>query len=179
MAEPNNDPNSTPRNVSVEQFNELSQKVDSLAGLPDQLKGLNDTIKGLSANNQPTPPAPKQDPEPPTPKEPTELGGFTLDQIQAMAAENKANAEKSRQTALESAAKENGITLDDSLSAMILNSSKTPEDIATNVKSLAGLKTPEQPNPDPGFNPDSDHTSKGAFNEALTASFGKNNKGNE
>ncbi|WP_203642952.1 hypothetical protein [Levilactobacillus andaensis] len=177
MGESNQDP--APKNVSAEQFNALSQKVDSLAGLPEQLKGLTDTIKGLTATSQPTPPAPKQDPEPPTPKEPTELGGFTLDQIQAMAAENKANAEKSRQTALESAAKENGITLDDSLSAMILNSSKTPEDIATNIKSLAGLKTSEQPNPDPGFNPDSNHTSKGAFNEALTASFGENNKEKE
>lgn len=173
MGEQNQD--SAPKNVSAEQFNALSQKVDSLAGLPEQLKSLNETIKGLSANSRPAP-APKKDPEPPASKEPTELGGFTLEQIQAMAAENKANAEKSRQTALESAAKESGITLDDSLSAMILNSSKTPEDIATNVKSLAGLKTSEQPNPDPGFNPDSEHTAQGVFEEALNASFGKTNK---
>lgn len=156
----------TPRNVSVEQFNELEGKVDKFSGLLEKL-----------VNSQPaTPPTPKRDPEPPTPKEPTELGGFNLEQIQAMAAENKARAEQDRQTALTTAAKENGIKLDDSLSAMVLNSSKTPDDIAANIKSLAGLKTSAQPNTDPGFSPDGKHTAQGVFGDALADTFGKNNK---
>lgn len=156
----------TPRNVSVEQFNALEGKVDKFNGLLEKL-----------VNSQPaTPPTPKQDPEPPTPEEPKELGGFNLEQIQAMAAENKARTEQDRQTALTAAAKENGIELDDSLSAMILNSSKTTDDIAANIKSLAGLKTSTPPNTDPGFSPDGDHTAQGVFGDALAASFGKTTK---
>lgn len=172
MPEPNTDPNA-PRNVSVDQFNALSQKVDGLAGLPAQLKGLTDTINGFVTNSQATPPAPKQTPEPPTPKEPTELGGFTLEQIQAMAAERKERTEQDRQTALTTAAKENGIELDDSLSAMILGSSKTTDDITANVKSLAGLKTTSQPNTDPGFNADDSKTAAGMFEGVMDDTFGK------
>lgn len=157
-----------PRNVSAEQFSALESKVDKFTGLLEKF-----------VNSQPaTPPTPepKRDPEPPTPEEPKELGGFNLEQIQAMAAESKARTEQDRQTALTAAAKENGIELDDSLSAMILNSSKTTDDIATNIKSLAGLKTSTPPNTDPGFSPDGDHTAQGVFGDALAASFGKTTK---
>lgn len=166
MSEEN--PNDQPRNVSAEQFNALSGKMDSF------MNSFSDKFDTFLKSQTPPTPNPDPAPEPPTPKEPTELGGFNLEQIKALAAEHEARVKSDRENAVTSAAKEAGIELNDGLTKMILGSSKTNEDIKANVESLAGIKTPAQPKHDPGFNPKGDQTPGGIFGKVLTETLGEN-----
>lgn len=164
-------PNTAPAhtNVSADQFNDLTAKVDKLTGY---LQGLTQGNQG-QAQKQPEPPAQPQQQQPKTP--PT-VAGMTEEQVKALVEQNNQFKQQARTATLNSLAAEKGVKLDDNLTKLILANSQSDDDLKATIDSLAKVETVQKPNPTTGgFKPDGSGEAD-SFQNILNQHFGKQNK---